>query len=320
MPGGTLRDAIEWKHVPLGVGAASGTATVKVGSVGRGRPTALVTAGIHGDEGPWGAWALHKLLEQTPLSDLLGTLRVVPCANPLAMEADARCAPLDVLDLNRVFPGNAAGSHTERLAALLVEHAVSGADYVIDLHGGGSWCVNAFVFRSEEWLEGADAFDAPFSVDMAARAAAMRGLGITGYARQQGAKATSVEFGGRSPDEATWAQRTATGLRRALAACGVLKPDRALPPPRRAIRVKPTRVLRPSTGGIFLPEVDHSQVGTLVPEGTLLGKLVEPATFEVLEEFRAPYAKTALLLLRPTMARLEAGAMTYVVSEPEGPV
>ena len=33
-------------------------------------------------------------------------------------------------------------------------------------------------------------------------------------------------------------------------------------------------------------------------------------------EFRAPYSRTALLLLRPTMSRLEGGAMTYVVSEP----
>ena len=38
--------------------------------------------------------------------------------------------------------------------------------------------------------------------------------------------------------------------------------------------------------------------------------------FETIEEFRAPYGQTATPLLRPTMARLEAGAMTYVVSEP----
>ena len=51
-----------------------------------------------------------RVLEQTPLSDLVGTLRVVPVSNPLAMEADARCAPLDVLDLNRVFLYQANGA------------------------------------------------------------------------------------------------------------------------------------------------------------------------------------------------------------------
>lgn len=312
----TLREGIQWKEASVGVGAAAGSLRVRIGSVGEGGPTALVTAGIHGDEGPWGAWAIHKLLEQTALDDLIGTLRIVPVANPLAMEADARCAPLDALDLNRVFPGNPQGSHTERLAALLTEHALDSVGTLIDLHGGGSWCVNAFVFRYPDSLELADSFDAPFVVDASARTATIRGLGIGGHARNLGAKSTGVEMGGRSPDEERWAQRLATGLRRALSACGVLKPDPSIPPPIEAIPVKPTSVLRPSRGGILVPSVDHKKVGTLVPEGTLLGTLVDPVTFETVEEFRAPYRQTAVLLLRPTMARLEGGAMTYVVSEP----
>jgi hypothetical protein len=316
----TLRESIQWTNVSVGVGAAAGALNVRIGSVGNGQPVALVTAGIHGDEGPWGAWALHKFLEQTMLSDLIGTLRVVPVTNPLAMEADARCAPLDVLDLNRVFPGNPNGSHTERLAAILAERAVQGVNMLIDLHGGGSWCVNAFVFRNADAPELADAFDAPLVVDSGARAQTMRGMGIGGYARSLGAKITGVEMGGRSPDEEKWAQRLATGLRRALSVCGVLKPDPTIPPPDTAIPLKPSTVLRPSRGGILKPAIDHTRIGTLVTQGTLLGTLVDPVTFETLEEFRAPFPQTALMLLRPTMARLEGGAMTYVVSAPEGAV
>ena len=138
----SLLDALQWKRFPIPTGAASSQIDLTVGEVGSGSPLALVTAGVHGDEGPWGAWAIRKLLEQTLMDELVGTLRIVPTSNPLAMEADSRNAPLDVLDLNRVFPGDAKGSHTERLAAVLVEQAVTGADVVIDLHGGGSWCVN----------------------------------------------------------------------------------------------------------------------------------------------------------------------------------
>jgi predicted deacylase len=312
-----LRRAVRWRDLPLAVGAAAGTLNLRIGSVGQGKPVVTVTAGVHGDEGPWSARAIHHLLEMTAMTDLIGTLRVVPVSNPLAMEADARCAPLDVLDLNRVFPGNPNGSHTERLAALLVEHAVEGASVLVDLHGGGSWCVNAFVFRNAEAPEIADAFDAPFVVDQASRATAMRGMGISGHAKSLGAKTASVEFGGRSPDEELWARHLATGLRRALAVCGVLRADPSLPAPKHAaILVKPTRVLRPSRGGLLIPAVDHTRIGTLVDEGTLLGTLVDPVTHEPIEEFRAPYARTALLLLRPTMSRLEGGAMTYVVSEP----
>lgn len=312
----TLRESIQWKDVSVGVGAAAGALNVRFGSIGSGKPIALVTAGIHGDEGPWGAWALSKFLEQVKLSDLIGTLRIVPVTNPLAMEADARCAPLDVLDLNRVFPGNPNGSHTERLAAILAEHAVKDVEVMIDLHGGGSWCVNAFAFRHNDAPELADEFGAPFVVDAGARTQTMRGMGIGGYAKGLGAKIASVEMGGRSPDEAKWAQRIATGLRRAMIASGVLKPDPTIPPAGKAIPLKPTQVLRPSRGGILIPAVDHTVIGTLVDQNTLLGTLVDPVSFETVEEFRAPFSQTALMLLRPTLTRLEGGAMTYVVSEP----
>ena len=51
------------------------------------------------------------------------------------------------LDLNRAFPGHPSGFHTERLADALTMHALGNTDSVIDLHGGGSWCVNSFAFQ-----------------------------------------------------------------------------------------------------------------------------------------------------------------------------
>ena len=41
------------------------------------------------------------------------------------------------------------------------------------------------------------------------------------------------------------------------------------------------------------------------------------ATMETMEVFVAPYPETAILLLRPRLAVLEEGAMTYVVASPE---
>src|SRR2546426_12172822 len=111
------------------------------------------------------------------MTDLIGTLRVVPVSNPLAMEADTRCAPLDVLDLNRVFPGDPNGSHTERLAALLPEHAVQGADVLIDLHGGGSSWAHAVVLRYAVGPGIGHPFDAPFAWAHASRAATTPGTG-----------------------------------------------------------------------------------------------------------------------------------------------
>jgi hypothetical protein len=307
----TLNDRLNWQRYSIGAGAANGAISLAVGEVrGGDGPTALITAGIHGDEGPWGGWAVHKLLSQTPVSDLLGTLRIVPAANPLAMEADARNAPLDTLDLNRVFPGDKTGSHTERLAAALVEHTLPGLNVVIDLHGGGSWCINAFVFEFTGSEDLARAFPAPFIVSGPDRA-----VTLTGYARTQGIRAAAVEMGGRSQNEAQWAERIAAGLRRALGIAGVLTPVTE-PAPAAPIPVGPTVVLRPERGGVFIPELRADAVGTVLPKDTVLGRVVDPATYQVLETFRAPFEPTALLLMRPAVARVEGGAMMYVVAEP----
>jgi predicted deacylase len=305
-----LIDAMTWEYMGVGAGAAVGEVELAVGRVGDGKPAAMIASGVHGDEGPWGSWAIHKLLEQTPLDDLRGSLRVVPVANPLAMEADARNAPLDTLDLNRVFPGDANGSHTERLAAALVVHAVDGADVVIDIHGGGSWCVNAFAFRFAGSEALAEAVRAPFVVDGADRA-----VTLTGYARTKGARVAAIEMGGRSDDEERWAERIAAGLRRVLGVAGVLTPA---PEPTEAasIPVGPTQVLRPSRGGIFTPALRARDIARIVPQGTVLGYLLDPATRQTVETFRAPFPQTAILLLRPMLARMEGGAMTYVVAEP----
>jgi hypothetical protein len=53
-----------------------------------------------------------------------------------------------------------------------------------------------------------------------------------------------------------------------------------------------------------------------VPQGTLLGTLIDPITQATVETFTAPFAQTAILLLRPMLARIEGGAMTYVIAEP----
>lgn len=78
-------------------------------------PTALVQAGIHGDEVA-GVHALQELLEEGALQPTHGRILVVPVMNPPAYRARERKAP-GGLDLNRCFPGDAAAPEREvRLA------------------------------------------------------------------------------------------------------------------------------------------------------------------------------------------------------------
>ena len=309
-----LLEGMRWREVPIGVTAAFGTSNLLLGEIGGGQPGVLITAGLHGDEGPWGAWAIHKLLSGIDEKDLRGFLRVVPMANPLAMQADKRNAPVDQLDLNRLFPGDEGGSYSERVAHILATAALEGVDAVIDLHGGGSWCVNAFVFEMSGGQALSRCFPAPFIVKAPARA-----VSLTGYAQTRGLTVTAVEMGGRGPDERRWAGKIAQGLLRALCALGLVDAALAPAPAEAPIAVGGTTALRPAQGGIFQPTLAAGHVGSIVRRGALLGCLRHPATFATLEEFRAPFDETALLLLRPFMAQVEAGAMTYVVAQPVRP-
>lgn len=77
-------------------------------------PTALIQAGIHGDEIA-GVHALAELLEDA-VRPTHGRLIVVPVMNPPAYRARERMAP-DGLDLNRCFPGDADAPERERRLA-----------------------------------------------------------------------------------------------------------------------------------------------------------------------------------------------------------
>lgn len=77
-------------------------------------PTAVIQAGIHGDEVA-GVHALEELLEEE-IRPTHGRLIVVPVMNPPAYRARKR-APEGGLDLNRCFPGDADAPERERRLA-----------------------------------------------------------------------------------------------------------------------------------------------------------------------------------------------------------
>lgn len=77
-------------------------------------PTAIIEAGIHGDEVA-GVHALQEILEEA-YRPRAGRLIVIPVMNPAAYRARERAAP-GGLDLNRQFPGDARAPERERRLA-----------------------------------------------------------------------------------------------------------------------------------------------------------------------------------------------------------
>lgn len=99
-------------------------------------PTLLVVAGVHGSEYV-GIEATRRLFRETDPQALRGTLITVPVFGvPAFYDLAAHTSPVDGADPGRSFPGSADGSYTERAARLVWDELVTGADAVIDVHGG----------------------------------------------------------------------------------------------------------------------------------------------------------------------------------------
>jgi predicted deacylase len=101
-------------------------------------PTVVAIGGTHGDEyeGPVGLKNLIRELDPARLAS--GRLIIIPVLNVPAFRAARRDSPLDGQNMNRVFPGDAGGTITQRIGRFVTDEVLARADVVIDLHAGGA--------------------------------------------------------------------------------------------------------------------------------------------------------------------------------------
>jgi hypothetical protein len=199
--------------------------------------------------------------------------------NPSAFwERTAYVSPVDNLNLNRVFPGKAKGTFSERLAHYLVERAMRHADAFIDLHGGdipealvpfNIWYEtgNADIDRRSRSM--AEIFGAPALITQRSRGAPVAGLAYA-TAAMLGVPAFIAEDGGAGQYESAVALRMLEGVENVLRSLEVLDgPVRNVPPPRRFDRFS---WVRSGEAGFFRPEV---RVGDEIAAGRRLGVIVD---------------------------------------------
>ena len=308
----TIYESLAWNEVQLTGHAAARHIPLTYGEAGSSGTRATLIAGTHGDEGPWSALAI-RLLCDNGIGTLKGRLRVIFTANALAAEVERRNSWIDSpnsVDLDGVFPGNKDGSHSERVAAAIAP-LIADSDVVIDLHGGGTWCVNAFVKR----FEGSEQLAADLGAPFISNAPNKKG-GLTTYAQSLGIKVANVEVGGRSSREMDWTARNVKGLERALVRLGVLALDAPPAPAEKATDVGGTEALRAKVGGIFVPTLREDAVGTIIPSGTVMGRILDLHTLAELQVFTAPHERTAMMLMRPQICTIEGSALVYVIARP----
>lgn len=98
-------------------------------------PNVLITGGVHGGEYPCIETAIQLARELTP-KNVKGNVVVIHPVNTAAFLSRMQYyGPYDGKNLNRVFPGKAKGTVSERIA-YTVNLLQQEADFYIDLHGG----------------------------------------------------------------------------------------------------------------------------------------------------------------------------------------
>ncbi|MFN0076682.1 MAG: succinylglutamate desuccinylase/aspartoacylase family protein [Prosthecobacter sp.] len=244
--------------------------------VARGKgPTVLVLGGNHGDEYQ-GQIAIMKLARVLTPEMVAGRIILIPSLNLPAARAATRLSPLDSMNMNRAFPGDAEGPVTSQIAHYLRTVLFPISDVVIDIHSGG---------RSMEFVPCSHMHLVPDREQRARMFAAMLAWGTefcfiyadiagTGLlpveAENQGKLVITTELGGGECVPASVHRIAQSGLKNVLIHVGALI-GREQPRKAPAIITQATNredyILAPESG-IFEVTVD---LGAKVKKGQIVG-------------------------------------------------
>lgn len=271
-------------------------------------PKLAMFGSIHGDE-PMSSEIIRRFLLEVPLTEMRGTLIAVPIANPLAHQTLSRTTPLDGCNLNRIFPGDPAGTASEQLAAALAAILRDGVTHFIDFHSGGNFAFVDYSYLHNPGAEMSRAFGRPllYSHD------SYDGTS-TDFALSLGIASMASELGGGSQRIGEYIRHGVEGTVRVLQAIGMLD-GRSSPQPASQTIVDTLTVLRPTVAGTLLSRFDSTHVGETVPAGTVLGTIVSPYTFLELETIRAPYSRSILVLVREEVTHVLPGDYGFMVAD-----
>lgn len=267
-------------------------------------PTVGVSAMIHGDELD-GLLIARELVHRLDPSTMNGAVWILGVANPLAMEGVSRNTPLDMLDMNRLFPGAPDGWLSEQQAHVIAHELIDHVDFLIDLHCGGTfpWVDYCYVVNDEGLSR------AFLPALLYEPATPYPGTTAT-YAEERGVRCMVVEIGGGYHDQPTHVANGVRGVLNQLRYAGVLEGEVERRPGQ--ILIREMKVMRPRHGGICVPRASLSP-GQVLEGGTGLADIVSPYTFESLETMTAPFDDSIVVLCRNYVTRIHPGDYGFMM-------
>ena len=292
-----------WIEVAKAVDEGTAIPVTVINGTAAGPVLALV-AGVHGYEYA-AVSALERLRPGIDPRSLRGAVILVHIANPPAFYGRRIYYGPDGKNLNRVYPGKADGTISDRIAEAITREVIGHATHLIDMHGGdGNESLRPYTY----WMRGGDAKIDAASKDLALAygfdrividdtrpESPQKTLYTEATAIALGVPAITAESGQTGSTADSEVMPHVDGVLSVMRHLGMLTsaPDRTVPHP---IWIRSIEVLRSTKQGLWHPAVERDQQ---VAKGTLVGRVVDPFG-GVLEEVRAP----------------SAGQMIYVVVTP----
>lgn len=278
-------------------------------------PTLLTVGVVHGEE-IFAIDAIRGAMQRLNPDKLRGTLLAVPVANPPALASQTRNGPLDMLDLNRQFPGSASGWLSERIAARLAE-LVDRSDCLLHIDGGSTDRVIHYTFVKTKAGGSSsgdgDRLSRAFGLKLLYRGPQASGS-LTSYAAEKGLPCVLAEIGGGMLySDTRFLERATAGVLGVMGALGMVTAE--LPTICEQLMLTRRTLVRVPQGGIFHPSVGIEAIDSEIRGDTVLGTVTDPYSLEQVAEIRAPYARSVLLQMRVLPSAVQPGDYAYIIAD-----
>lgn len=277
-------------------------------------PVLALIAGTHGMEYV-PIVALQRLRSSIDPRTLRGTILMVHVANmPSFLGRTIYYSPADGKNLNRVYPGRADGTLSERIADAITREVIERATHLVDLHSGDGneslrpysyWITTGDPKVAEEGRAMALAFGLPhIVVDRERPVDPAASIYTSNTAITRGKPALTTETGAMSQVDEESIGTLLRGVAGLLRHLGMREDG---PPPVKApVLLTKSEVLRGGATGIFYAAVER---GHTVAKGALIGRITD-FHGRTLEEIVAPFDGEVLYVIgTPPMNKGEPVAM-----------
>lgn len=302
-------------------------------------PVLGITSAVHGAEF-MPVRIVKEALQQLEPSRLRGTVVAIPICNPISFARGTRVTPdeddIDFANLNRVFPGrrdkalfgvgvppSSDRTLTEAMAAVITEAFLPHVDHILDFHAHmrNAGLIKTIQHKDEPGEQGeyTRGMCRAFGLGLIHEHAATP-KSLTYQAAERRISSCVPEIGGGSLSlraEARCVELGVRGIVNVLKFLDMLEGELELPRRQLVFEIAPH--IRPATAGYLVSNFDPDQLflgeeaGVAVREGTALGTLFDPYTFEELETLRSPV--DGILYITRRSGPVEAGAHAFAVAD-----